>query len=276
MYIILHNPLSRNGKSTGIVEKLERSFEKKNESYKTYNILKIQDVNKFMRLLKSSDKVVIVGGDGTLNRIANTIRGIEFSQQLFLYRAGTGNDFGRSYKKRLIEIGKVIKDLPSMQTIGKNEVYMNGCGLGLDGYVGYLVNENQTKKSAFNYLKNALKAFKTFEPMQATVSMDGETKVFKNAWLVSVMNGPYFGGGMKIAPYAKREDDLIDLCIVHRVPRLLLFVIFPTIYLGKHVWFKRYVFYKQVTSVEVTFEKPTYMQVDGEVTVPVSTFSSKR
>jgi diacylglycerol kinase (ATP) len=55
------------------------------------------------------------------------------------------------------------------------------------------------------------------------------------------MHGAYFGGGMKIAPKAHRKDAHLDLVIVKNVPKWILILIFPSIYFGGHVIFKKWV-----------------------------------
>ncbi|HBG32676.1 MAG TPA: hypothetical protein DDW82_02905 [Acholeplasmataceae bacterium] len=90
-----------------------------------------------------------------------------------------------------------------------------------------------------------------------------------------MMNGAYFGGGMKIAPDAKREHDNLHLVIVKDIPKWKLILIFPTIYLGWHVIFKKYVKIIVGKEMSIVFDKPTYLQIDGDVEYPIDRFSAK-
>jgi diacylglycerol kinase family enzyme len=54
------------------------------------------------------------------------------------------------------------------------------------------------------------------------------------------------------------------MLIIHRIPRLLLFLIFPTIYFGWHVKFRRYVKVVQGKSFKVEYGRSAYLQMDGE------------
>jgi diacylglycerol kinase family enzyme len=83
------------------------------------------------------------------------------------------------------------------------------------------------------------------------------------------MHASYFGGGMKIAPQAKRDQAELDLVVVRKIPKWLLILIFPTIYLGWHTMFKKYVKIIKGTDITISFDTPTYLQIDGDVEYPI-------
>ena len=48
------------------------------------------------------------------------------------------------------------------------------------------------------------------------------------------MNGKYIGGGMKIAPEANRNDDILEIYIIKAKSYKKIIPVFPLIYLGLH------------------------------------------
>ena len=74
---------------------------------------------------------------------------------------------------------------------------------------------------------------------------------------------------VKIAPKANRESEELDVVVVKKIPKWLLILIFPTIYFGWHVIFKRYVKVLKGHEVTITFDQPTYLQIDGDVEYPI-------
>jgi diacylglycerol kinase family enzyme len=68
---------------------------------------------------------------------------------------------------------------------------------------------------------------------------------------------------MKIAPQAKMDDGLLDVCIVGGVGAFKLFCMFPTIYSGRHLKVKE-VEYFQAGRVRVETERPVDVYADGE------------
>jgi diacylglycerol kinase family enzyme len=281
MDILLYNPLSRNGKNDHFIEKIKLELKKQGNPVVVYSLLTIDDPIAFISNCNPDDRIILVGGDGTINRLANRIYGLDIKQPIFIYQAGTGNDFVRSLKTKdkIVSIKQYITQLPYVEFEDQKQYFLNGTGAGLDGYVGYLVNHSRFKKNKLNYFRHAFEAFAKFKPIGANISVDGTSWYEKKVWFTSIMHGPYYGGGMKIAPKANRMSDELDVVIVKKIPKWLLILIFPTIYLGWHVIFKRYVKIIKGHEVVISFDQPTYLQIDGDVEYPIEkikVFSMKR
>ena len=100
MDIILYNPLSNKGKNIKIAEKLHKKATKEQRESKIVNLLEIKDVQAFLNGYNADDRMILIGGDGTLNRVVNQIKDIVIKPQIYMYKAGTGNDFMRSIKSK--------------------------------------------------------------------------------------------------------------------------------------------------------------------------------
>ena len=81
--------------------------------------------------------------------------------------------------------------------------------------------------------------------------------------LAAFANSPLYGGGMKVAPQAKMDDGLLDICIVAGVDPFKLFFLFPTVYAGKHLSIKE-VSYLKASRARVETEYPLDVYADGE------------
>ena len=271
MDILLYNPLSRNGKNPDFINKIVKQLESEGRTVQTEDILKVGGVDAFIDSLHPEDRVIIVGGAGTLNRLVNVIHGKSFTQDLDMYQAGTGNDFIRSLNTsdKIVSIKPFIERVPRIAFNEKKRLFLNGAGIGMDGFIARLVNNAKGKKNKLNYFKNTLKGFVLFKPMKIAFKVDGTSYHDERVWLASVMNAPYFGGGMKIAPTANRSEDELQLVLVRKIPKFMLFLIFPTIYSGKHVKFKKWVKIYKGKHFELEFEKDTFMQIDGDDEYPI-------
>ena len=273
MDIILFNPLSKNGKAIETVINLETDLQRQGNEVKTMNILDISDIDGFISTLNKEDRVIIVGGDGTLHSLCNTIYDKKITNDIYLFGAGTGNDFLRSLKtkKKLINITEHIKKLPKVTLNGKEHRFLNGVGIGLDGLVCYKVNTSIEEKNSWNYFKNTVRAFMESKKIKVVdLEVDGVKMTYKNVWLTSFMNGQYFGGGMKIAPKARRQNRELKLVLVKRIPKFLFIFILPTVYLGIHRFLPGIV--KTITikeNAKVKFSSNGYLQMDGETEYPV-------
>jgi len=277
MDILLYNPLSRNGKDEKFIQKVVDHLKKEGNEVVSYNILAIEDVEKFASGCNFDDRIIIVGGDGTVNRLANRLYDLDFKQDLFLYQAGTGNDFVRSLKtkEKVVSIKKYVKKLPVVYYQDTSRYFLNGAGAGLDGYIGHLVNTSKYKKNKLNYFRHAFEGFAKFKRIAAEITIDGKTWREEKVWLASIMNAPYYGGGMKIAPHANRDVNDVHLVVLKDIPKWLLIIIFPTIYLGWHLIFKSFVKVYKGKEVSIKFDKPTYLQIDGDVEYPIDNLTIK-
>ena len=144
-----------------------------------------------------------------------------------MYQAGTGNDFIRSLKtkKKVVPIKKYVKKLPKVYYQDTSRYFLNGTGAGLDGYIGHLVNTSRFKKNKLNYFRHAFEGFAKFKRIAAEITIDGKTWREEKVWLASIMNSPYYGGGMKVAPHANREVNDIHLVVLKDIPKWLLILI---------------------------------------------------
>lgn len=266
MYLILYNPISRNGANTNIVEKVVKKMKKKHESVRVKSLLEIEDKKEFLSNLDPETKIIIVGGDGTLNRVANEIRGIENLPEIYLYKAGTGNDFRRSLKnkKKLTRIDQYLINLPNVTFKNEDIVFLNGVGLGFDALVCHTVEESKKKKNKLNFFSSVFRSLKNFQPFDFEVEIDGKRQRFEDAWFVSIMNSKYFGGGMKIAPKADRESDTLEVVVIHGISKFKLSLLFPIIYLGWHTGIKNVKVFTG-KNIKVFSDLPAYVQIDGDV-----------
>jgi diacylglycerol kinase (ATP) len=81
--------------------------------------------------------------------------------------------------------------------------------------------------------------------------------------LAAFANAPVYGGGMKIAPRAKMDDGLLDVCVVGAVDRFRLLRLFPSVYGGNHLKIPE-VEYFQASRVRVETERSLDVYADGE------------
>ena len=257
------------------VSKIEEWLKKENKEYEIIDLVEAnKDVNGHASKIHRNDTLILVGGDGTLHRFVNAIRHIQNNSEVYLYRGGTGNDFSRDFPKQmLINITEHIKNLPVVKVNGKEELFLNGCGFGVDGEVCLMVNDKTNKKKGLNYFKSAIMLLKGFKRYELELEVDGVRHTYKNVWFTVVNNGKYFGGGMKITPMSDRNDNILEACVIHSVPFWKILFIFPLIFIGKHMWFKHVGIsvlkgqkFKAVASSEQVF------QTDGEVLTGVGSF----
>lgn len=280
MLHLLYNPHADGGKGTESAQEAAAALQGDGLEVNCTDSASIE-LNEFCNGLKEGDELAILGGDGTLNYFINHIEEIP-NVPVYLYAAGTGNDFLNDIKEyvepvnNLYRINNFLVGLPRVEVKGKTYRFINGIGFGVDGECCVVAEEKlKAGETDINYSKISISLLLgPFIPRKATVTIDGgEPLTFEGVWLASCMNGRYYGGGMKIAPDQKRNSDSLTFVCVNKKGRIRTLLAFPGIQKGKHVG-KKWAYFQQGKCVEVTFDQPCGLQIDGEVVPEVTTYKA--
>ncbi len=277
-YTVLFNPNSSSRRGRKSAERLAASLGK--EAAEFVDITSIENFPAFFEGLQGDRTLIVCGGDGTLNRLINT-EGFDpcgNAGRLMCFPSGSGNDFYKDVRhsspRPPVPLGDYFLVLPTAELDGGRRFrFLNGLGSGLDGYC---CDEGNRMRAAtgkrINYTGIALKGLLgKYSPRDVTVTVDGDRKTYAHTWLAAVMNGRYFGGGMKPAPDQDRLGDSLTVMIFSGRSRFLTTLAFPLIFLGLHKHLKGCV---MLTGSEITVEysSPAALQIDGETVEGVTSF----
>jgi len=266
---VIYNPLSGNGKGEDDARILEIVLP---EPVFFYDITRITNYSAFLRGLEPDARLIIAGGDGTLNRFVNDTAGISIPQEILYFPIGTGNDFAREFGKHSFSdpfiVTEYLKELPTVEVDGKVYRFLNGIGFGLDGYCceeGDRLRKVPGKK--VNYIAVAIKGLLfRFKARNARVTVDGREYTYNKVWIAPTMHGTYYGSGMMPAPEQDRLDPekKLSVMLFHGTGRLRTLCAFPGIFKGTHVKHKNLVAIHTGHEITVEFDCPTPLQIDGE------------
>ncbi len=273
-YYILYNPLA--GKKTGreILENIP-FFSDIDEKF-FCNLTEIEDFGNFLSDIEKDAAIIVCGGDGTLNKFVNNISEFDIKSDIFYCASGSGNDFlkdiGVTDKENPVKINEYIKNLPEVDIDGKVYRFINGVGFGLDGCCCQEMNRLKSLGKKANYTLAAIKSLLfVYKPTNAVVTVDGKEYRYKKVWLTPTMLGKYFGGGMMIAPTQDRNNkaETVTTIVAHSLSIFRLLILFPTIFKGTHIKYKKYIDVHEGRCISVKFDTPTAMQIDGETVTGV-------
>ena len=278
MIYILYNPLSNNKKGEEARAELEKKLSEAAsgtpQAEKTFrDIREISDTKSFIQGLKEDDEIIIVGGDGTVSRFINEVYDLKLTQKVSLYSAGSGNDFASDTaafkdEKGLIPLNQFMESLPIVKVNGMEKHFINGIGYGIDGYCCEVGDELREKSDEpVNYAGIAIMGLLgKFKPFTAKVTVDGNTKTYKNVWLAPAMIGKYYGGGMIIAPEQDRlnKEKTVTCVVWHNWSKLGTLIAFPSVFKGEHVKHKKMLDFYTGHEVKVEANRAIALQIDGE------------
>ncbi len=276
-YHFLFNPLAGKGKAENYALGLDTA---EPSNTVCQDLTKIDNFADFISTLNSDDKLIICGGDGTLNGFINRTKDISFENDIIYYPAGSGNDFMKDLNRTVADKGftvnDYIKNLPVVSFGGKDYRFVNGVGFGIDGVVCAEGDRLRAKGKKVNYTALAVKCLLKFKPVNAEVTIDGVTKQYKKVWMTTTMKGRFFGGGMKVAPDQQRDsaEGEISVLVAHDLSRFKILTLFPSIFKGKHPKYTKYVHLVKCHSVSVKYDRPCALQMDGEPTFDIAEYNA--
>ena len=88
------------------------------------------------------------------------------------------------------------------------------------------------------------------------------------------MNGRFYGGGMMPTPEQKRTSDKLSTMVFHNSGKLKTLALFPSIFRGEHIKYKKHIEILTGNEITVDFDRPVALQIDGETILEVSSYTA--
>ena len=199
-------------------------------------------------------KILVVGGDGTLNEVANGV----FNQSdcvpedilIGMVPVGTGNDWGRTYdipKKYGKAIKVILKENTFVQDVGfvqyhdkdgeHERYFVNVSGMGYDALVAEKTNrmKDSGRGGTLAYFLNIFTGLFQYKYTPFKIIVD-DKEVFSGRVLsMNIGICKYNGGGLMQLPAAIPDDGLIDVTIIKAISRLKIIRNVAKLYDGSFV-----------------------------------------
>jgi len=186
---------------------------------------------------------------------------------------GSGNDLARSLglpadpaSAWRAAIGRTTSRLDVARARngdGAERWFASAGGIGFDGQVAKaMLDRRGWQAGRAGYLLTTLSELRRYANRRVELVIDGARSVHE-VLLVAIANGAYYGGGMRIAPWARPDDGLLDVCVVGDISRMTALRQLPNLYRGTHVRHPQVSTYTGRT-VELDGEPATLVHLDGE------------
>ncbi len=240
-----------------------------------------------------ADIVLLFGGDGTIHRHLGPL--VSLGLPVLIVPAGSGNDFARGIglgsvrdsqtawrqfcagagNVREIDLGVVapLENADGTSPSDSARYFCSVAGVGLDGEVARRANGlPRWLRGHGGYVLSLAPTIFTFAPLPMKIMTSDENGPESARWntrsngptlLAAFANTSLYGGGMKIAPKARPDDGLLDICVLGGIDPFKLFCMFPTVYAGRHLGIRE-VQYFQSARAQIETEQPLDVYADGE------------
>ncbi len=251
------------------------------------------EIAKRISTLREKDiRLIVVGGDGTINEVLNGIENFE-KIKFGVIPTGSGNDFARglgipkdtkealeiilsSVGENRIDLGRVRADNSADRIFGISS------GIGLDAIVCKKVQSSVMKKvlnklhlGSLSYILMTIQNLFTMKKYNVHVRVHKENKpevpdIIENYSVdycdlifLSGMNFKAEGGGVPMAPGALADDGLLSICAVNGIPKWRAFFMLALLVKEKHKGHKGINLYN-AERLDFAADVPMVLHADGE------------
>lgn len=283
--LIIVNPIAGNGRAHGLAPRITRWLDERNVDAR---VTETRERGHAERLAVAAgdlghDRVVVVGGDGTIQEVVNGLLGASAHRaarrsSLGLVPGGSGNDMVRDLELPLDPMSALVLALGAQTRAidvaraedadGRVRLFPVAGGVGFDAQVAHAMFGHRMpwQKGRIGYFLSTFVELMRYRNRRLVLEIetpDGRVEIDRTCLLVAFANGAYYGGGMQICPGAELADGLIDVCVAGDLSRRAALRLLPGIYRGAHVGHPKVEFFR-ASALRVSSEDTALVHLDGE------------
>lgn len=184
-----------------------------------------------------ADIVLAIGGDGTVNEVAQGLLGT--SAALGVVPVGSGNGLARALRVPL----QPERALDALETgmrcrmdVGllNGRLFLNVAGAGFDAVVGAAFHDSGRRggrRGLFGYVRLGLRELLSYRATKVALYADGSTHEL-TPFVLTFANGPQYGSGAVINPGARLDDGRLEVVAFERAPLPAILAAGSRLFLG--------------------------------------------
>ncbi len=217
-------------------------------------------------IANGADIVAAVGGDGSINEVAQSL--IETDKTLAILPHGSGNgfamhtDIGRNIVKaiNIINTGKIVCIDTCMMN---DQPFLNLAGFGFDGLIANKLQQAR-RRGFMAYFQIIMKEIFAAKFHDFKIYLDDEPPFERAAFLMEIGNGPMFGYGFTIVPTSNLTDGTMHVLLIKKANKLKYLPKIHRLLKGTVHESGKLVESYQATKIKIDFDAPMPAHFDGE------------
>ncbi|WP_281616038.1 diacylglycerol kinase family protein [Flammeovirga sp. SubArs3] len=216
--VLIANPISGQGKAKKAALLTKEVLDQKNHDvHIEYTKHAGHATTLAQNLSQQYDIVVAVGGDGTVNEVAQGL--IESGKTLGIIPTGSGNGLARhlkipmNTKSAALCIDKEKKTSIDTPTINGKHFFCTA-GIGFDAHISHVFSK-MSGRGLSNYVKAIFKEYGSYKAGNYTLAYNNQTET-DHAFVITVGNAAQYGNEAMITPLASIKDGQLDVTILKK------------------------------------------------------------
>ncbi|MCX6233777.1 MAG: YegS/Rv2252/BmrU family lipid kinase [Bacteroidetes bacterium] len=283
---IILNPVAGGGKAKKLKSQLVPELEKRfDRNYLLMETTRQGDATIFAREAAGGGAglIIAIGGDGTINEVLNGLllnkKPVSDQCELGILNCGSGSGLAQTLRlpglisdqlDLICDSTAKPLDVGFVNYLDKDNnpcerLFVSECQVGIGGSVVSRVGMRLKYfggKIAFGSV--ALSHLVHYKASQMTIRLDQQPPESKRMIGVTIGNGIYCAGGMRLTPNARIDDGWLDVLQIHEMNLLRRFLNFGKVYSGNHIN-STYFSIRQTKEISIDSERPIWIETDGEL-----------
>ncbi len=286
MFYFIVNKQGGSGRGAKKWKAVKRILLERNVAFKAYETKYPGHAEKLARKITSLPdreiRLIVAGGDGTINEVLNGISDFE-RVLLGVIPIGSANDFVTGLglpgtaedamlsllssidrPERRVDIGRVMAEN------GTDRLFGISSGIGLDAIVCKKVQQSGQKKllnflhlGSLSYELMTVETLFSMKKYSMRITLGNRSYQMRDLIFLAGMNLRAEGGGVPMCPDARPDDGKLSVCLADGISRGRAFMLFPSLIKGKHNGKKGFMLF-DTEQLILTAEKPMVLHADGE------------
>ena len=267
-YLFVVNPISGDRDKEDILEDIQTLSQQHEIQQFVLKTTGKDDENEVKKAIEEyqPEVVVAVGGDGTVNLVAEQIAGTKLILGIIPMGSGNGlskdlnipqNNFEKAFNLLFQSNTKLIDTL----TVN-DRFFMHLCDIGFNARIVKLFNKGSSR-GLLSYMKFTVKEFYKYRTSRYEIVTDNGNFSGK-AFMITVANSNQFGSNLTINPGGECDDGIFEVIIIKNFPRKKALRLFLQL-LFKRINFSPYCIILKCREAKITCRKKKTLQYDGEI-----------
>ena len=209
----------------------------------------------------NADRVIAVGGDGTLKLVAECL--LNTDTPIGIIPAGSANGMAKELGipldlEEAMEIAAVGTPKKIHATLVNDELCIHLSDIGFNAYLVKKFDELPSR-GMLTYAKSAWHAFWNHRKMEVQFKV-GDRDIKTKAAMVVIANATKYGTGFNINPNGKLNDNVFEVILIKEYAVMEIL----KIWVSKLPWNPKKIEIFQASEIQITTKYKAHFQVDGE------------
>jgi diacylglycerol kinase (ATP) len=212
------------------------------------------------------DVCVAVGGDGSINEVAQSLVGSNTALGIIPY--GSGNGFATHLKIPPRDVEGALHALNTGKSVkldlGKSNLryFVSNAGFGIDSSVARRFHHHAIRGLASYAWAIVKELLFYFQPFHAKVEIDDVT-IERDFFLFTAFNANQYGYDYAVYPFTSMKDGVLDVIVLNRFPLWKLFWIVGCLMMKRADLIKEAESYR-AKKIKIYGNKKMVYQFDGD------------